>query len=63
MGIFVKTDIRYILCQILPILIIDPILYVYMHLETLKIQLKSAWMDPTSKCMYHLSGYKYKITL
>ena len=34
-----------------------------MHLESLKTQLKQAWRDPTSKSMYHLSGYKYKITL
>ena len=29
----------------------------YMHLESLKIQLKEGWMDHTSKSMYHLSGY------
>ena len=39
MGIFVLTDIRYIIYQILPILIIEPIL-LYTYLESLKTLLK-----------------------
>ena len=54
MGIFVLTDIQYILYQILPIPIIELILYIYCICTYNHYLSKLGWISQVKACIIYL---------